>query len=178
MKIWHGVWTLCCIFILTGCTSQLLAPLPTPVGDLVTELPPVGTVAYLNTSSDTVAVGKTLVVDVEIKNVEQLFGMALQMVFNPTQLEVVDSATTEPGVQITHGGFLSPDYVQENQVDNATGTVSYILLQVAPTEPANGQGILATLVLRGKASGKLDISISELLLSDPDGNSISVTIVQ
>lgn len=166
------------VSLMVACTTSTPDATLTATPTTVPETPLTGAVARLNTTADEVTAGKTLGVDIVIENVTQLYGVELRLAFNPVQLKVVDADAEMAGVQITCGGFLSSDYVVENQVDNDTGTVTYVLMQVAPTKPVSGDGTLATLALRSKTSGKLDISISGLLLSDAGGNQIPVTVVR
>lgn len=131
----------------------------------------------LTTTAPAVEADTTLVVNVEVANAANLFGVELHLNFNPVLLEVVDVDDATEGVQIAYGDLFAPDFVVQNRADNITGAVTYVGMQVAPTQPVTGSGTLATVVFRGKASGPLKLELTQVLLSTPDGQAIPVEIV-
>jgi LysM repeat protein len=75
-------------------------------------------------------------------------------------------------VQIQPGLFPSPDFVAVNEVDNAVGTVNYALAQLAPRQPVNGNGQLASITFQGVNQGNSDLALSVVKLATDQGQPI------
>lgn len=131
------------------------------------------TVVSIDPASSTVDVGATTTVDIHIADVTDLYGADVQLTFDPALLEVVDADSSTDGVQIQPGTFLSADFVVENTVDLAAGTIDFAITQMAPQDPVSGSGVLATITFEGKADGTSAIAFASVNLSDPDGGDIS-----
>ncbi len=133
----------------------------------------------LNPSTATVNVGESVVVDVLIDDVTDLFGADVRLKYDPSVLEVVDANTLVPDTQIESGNF--PDissgmgFVAQNVVDLEEGTIGYATTLLSPAEPVSGSGTLASITFRGKTTGNSDISFTSILLSDSNANQIPVT---
>jgi LysM repeat protein len=97
----------------------------------------------------------------------------VQLTFDPALLAVVDADSSTGGVQIQPGTFLSADFVAENTVDLAAGTIDFAVTQMAPQDPVSGSGVLATITFEGKANGTSAIAFASVNLSDSDGGVIS-----
>jgi hypothetical protein len=167
----------CCLLWLAAC----MAPMPQP-----TAIPTQAPIAaphenaprvFLTATAATIETDNTIVVNVEVANVTNLFGVEIELKFNPVFLEVVDVDDAAAGIQIAYGDFFAPEFVVQNQADNVNGTVTYVGMQVAPTQPVTGSGALATIVFRGKAQGPLELELTQTLLSTPDGQAIPVETV-
>jgi hypothetical protein len=111
-------------------------------------------------------VGATTTTDVRVEDVTSLYGFEFQITFDQTVVE---------GVQIEPGGFLSPDWILENTVDNDNGIIAYAMSQMSPSEPQSGEGALATITWRGKAEGTSPIQFTYVLLGAPGGIPIAAT---
>lgn len=134
------------------------------------------TTVLLDPGNATIDISKTVVVNIRIKSIDNLFGADVRLEYNPAVLEVVDANTLVPGVQISSGDF--PDisggkgFVAQNTVDAEEGTIGYAMTLLSPAEPVSGSGTLASVTFRGKAAGKSEISFASVLLSDPNANQI------
>jgi LysM repeat protein len=133
-----------------------------------------GTRVFIDPPTREVAVDATTQVDVRIENVSNLYACDVHLTFAPALLEVVDADPGTAGVQIQPGTFLSPDYVVQNEVDQAVGKIDFAVTQMAPHEPVSGSGVLVTVTFKGKAAGDSDINLG-VLLSDRDGMAISAS---
>jgi LysM repeat protein len=131
-----------------------------------------GTRVFIDPPTREVAVDATTQVDVRIENVSNLYAFEVHLTFAPALLEVVDADPGTAGVQIQPGTFLSPDYLAQNEVNQADGKIDFAVTQMAPHEPVSGGGILVTVTFKGKAPGDCDIGVG-VLLSDRDGGAIS-----
>ena len=126
-----------------------------------------GTTVSIAPASQEVLPEDTAATEVLVKDVTGLYGFEFQITFAPTVLEVVDADPDGPGVQIQPGGFLSPDWLLDNTVNNDTGTIAFALCQMNPSEPQSGDGVLATITWRGKAEGTSPIAFTYANLGAP-----------
>lgn len=137
------------------------------------------TIVLLDPSDALVAVGETVVVDIQIQDAENLFGADVRLEYDPSIVEVVDANTLVPGTQISSGDF--PDisggkgFVAQNRVNADEGTIGYAMTLLSPAPPVSGSGTLASITFRGKAPGSSDISFTSVLLSDANANRIPAT---
>ncbi len=111
-------------------------------------------------------------VAIHIENATRLYGVEVHLAFDPTRLEVQDADPDTEGVQIQAGDFPSPDFIVQNQVDNAKGTIDYAVTQLAPREAVDGSGVLATVTVKGKDKGTSSLTFVGAKLANPDGQEI------
>jgi LysM repeat protein len=142
------------------------------------------TAVLISPATSEVAVGSTTTVDIRIENVADMYGAEVHLNFDPALLEVVDADADMDGVQIQSGAFLSPDFVAQNNVDQAAGQINYAIAQMSPNQPVSGSGVLATVTFRGEVAGTSVVNFTNVILSDingmlisaaPQGGSITVT---
>jgi hypothetical protein len=108
-------------------------------------------------------------VDLWVEDVEGLYGVDIQLSFDPARLAVVETQVV-PGYDL-----LWPDVIVINQVDNSAGTVHYVAVQLNPRPPANGSGALFSFTFHVLSSGPAVTSITTADLSDIDGMLIDRT---
>jgi Cohesin domain len=107
---------------------------------------------------------------IRLLNAKGIYGVDLQATFDPTVVEVVDADSKQAGIQMTPGEFLPPDFVVTNLADNQTGRLRYVATQLNPSPAANGNGIILTVQLRGKASGSsTKLSFTSVVIADRHG---------
>jgi hypothetical protein len=111
--------------------------------------------------TSTLTVGEAITVDVVLSDVTGLYGIQLDLSFDPAVVNVV-------GETITPGDCPQPDFVVANSAENVTGTISYAATQLFPTAPCDG-GIVAKIAFQAVAEGQSDIHFSDWLLSNSDG---------
>jgi len=148
-------------FLLLILLSSIALPLQAQSGTTLKVLP----------ATTTVAVGGTLEILVNVENVRNLYSVDIPLTFDAGILEVVDADTSKDGIQVAHGGLLSPDYVVENTVTG--GAISYVLSQIAPHTAVNGNGTLLKITFRGKANGTSAIAVGDFMLADSNGVEIT-----
>jgi hypothetical protein len=174
--------------LLAGCeliwpTPRPAEPTPPAPGPTATPLlppspaatSPGGTVVRVVPASQQIDGGQTTTADIVIDNVSGLWGAEIKLQFNPALLQVQDADPGTEGVQIQPGSFPSPDFVAENQVDNATGIVNYALTQLASRESVNGSGQLASITFQGMSQGSSDLTLSVVNLATNQGQPILAT---
>ena len=137
----------------------------------------VAPVVMLGNGPLTVASGQAAPFTVSISGVQDLYGFDLQLRFDPTVLEVVDSDVSTPGIQVVAGNFLSPDFVVRNQADNQAGTVEFVVTQLDPSPARSGSGTLFTVSFRGLGpGGTSQVTAGRSKLADRNGVLIPATV--
>jgi hypothetical protein len=114
----------------------------------------------------------TVTVAIHIENATRLYGAEVHLAFDPAHLEVQDDDPDTEGVQIQAGDFPSPDFVVQNQADNARGTIDYAVTQLAPREAIDGSGVFAKVTVKGKDEGASSLTFAGAKLANPDGQEI------
>jgi LysM repeat protein len=129
----------------------------------------------LTPASQAIGVGESATITLRAESVDSLYGYQVELSFDPAVLEVVDADPAKTGVQVSLGTFLKPDFVQQNNANNATGQVTVVISQLAPTSPVSGSGDLLTVTFEGKADGQSTIGFADLKLAKSDGTEIVAT---
>jgi len=165
------VWTL-----VGGVTPEEVAPAePTPAG--VVESRPMEvsagvTVIGIDPAWQRIGPEGTTEVAIRIENVTRLYGVEVHLTFDPNYLEIQDADPDKSGVQLQTGSFPAPDFVVQNQADNVQGTIDYAVSQLAPREPVDGGGVLATITVKTKGEGTSRLAFTGAKLASPDGQQI------
>lgn len=109
--------------------------------------------------------GKTATVTVQVMNVQGLYGLQLDVLYDPQRVTIKS---------IAPGGFLKADFVAQRVVNSAQGIASLAYTQLSPSEPVNGSGDVAVLVLES-TDCLIDttLQLSNVILSDNNGIAIS-----
>jgi parallel beta-helix repeat protein len=131
---------------------------------------------YISPTVSTVGISKTITIDVMASNVENLYGFQMQLDFDPSVVEVVDSNSLFPGVQIERGTFPVPDEVFINRANNALGTIEYYASLQGDKPGVSGSGVLARIVLHGLEVGTSELAFVDAILSDPQSVEIPADI--
>jgi len=164
------VWTL------VGGVKPEVAPTgPTPAGVVESrpmEVPAGVTVVGIDPAWQRIGPEGTTEVAIRIENVTRLYGVEVHLTFDPTYLEIQDADPDKAGVQLQTGSFPAPDFVVQNQADNVQGTIDYAVSQLAPREPVDGGGVLATITVKTKGEGTSRLAFSGAKLANPDGQQI------
>jgi hypothetical protein len=127
--------------------------------------------------------GQTFIMNVTIQNVVDLYGLDIQLKWNPSIIHCVSHQTMIP-VETYPGGVLhSPIVPVKDQVDesgsmsgSAPGTTYWLAVgSMAPASAFNGNGIIVTMTFKAIANGTTTINFNSFTLSDLGGNPISTT---
>jgi len=111
-----------------------------------------------------------------LDNVDGLYGIEIQMTFNPTVVEILDMDEGQAGTQVQPGDYPFPDFPVKNEVRNSSGTVWYAVTQIAPREPLSGSGRVMTLRVRGRFGGDCPLVIHFAQLVNRDAAEMPVDI--
>jgi hypothetical protein len=122
----------------------------------------------------TFPVNTTFTVDIMVAGVTDLYGVELELSFDPALVVVVDADPSKSGIQIQPRDCPSPDFEALNDVNNITGTINYAVTSLSPSPPCNGGGVVASITFQGLAAGISPVHFVHYLLSDTDLNPIPV----
>jgi hypothetical protein len=110
----------------------------------------------------------TVTVAVRVEEVANLYGLQLNVYFDPTVV-MVES--------IAPGDFLSADFVVQKEVDALRGIASLAYTQLAPQTARSGSGSIAILTLRRTpCAGHSALKLANVILSNRDGQAIAHTL--
>lgn len=124
-----------------------------------------------------IAPGSRIEIPIEIRGVQDLYAIDLELQFDPTVLEAEDADPQMEGIQPALGTFLDAGLLLFNTIDPETGLVRFVMSQVNPSEPKSGDGILLVLYLTAKTVGESDLTVKSVTLSDRAGMEISASAV-
>jgi LysM repeat protein len=136
-----------------------------------------GTSVIIAPPAANVALGATTVVEVQVQNVQGLYGVDIRLSFDPAKVEVQDANPGIAGVQIEPGPFLdvTQGFVAQNSADNTAGRINYAMTLLNPAEPRSGSGTLMRITFKGIAQGESAVAFLSALLSDRPGMQIPAT---
>jgi hypothetical protein len=107
-------------------------------------------------------------VNVKIEDVQDLYGLQLDLYFDPT-IVTVES--------IAPGDFLDAGFVLDPKIDVAAGKAFLAYTQLAPQPARSGSGTIAVLTLRQTScAGLSPLKLANVILSDRDGQAIPHTL--
>lgn len=120
--------------------------------------------------------GEAQDVSIRVENVQDMYGVELQIKFDPKVVQVKDADDSKDGTQIAVGEWLQDGFVAVNQADNAKGTISFAATLLNPAPPLSGDGDAATITFRAKADGTSPLKISKALLATRDATEIKSSV--
>ena len=126
--------------------------------------------------------GDRLTVAVELDNLADFYGGALDLVYDPAVLRVVDMDPVQNGVQVQPGDLFpaSAFFAPHDQVVTlADGKQAVRFAGVRrEADPVSGQGVLVevTFEVQGCGATTLDLGQAHLDLSNPAGEALPVTL--
>ena len=114
-------------------------------------------------------------VSVFVEGISPVYGADIRVAFDPNVLEVVDADEATPEtIEVIHGDFLTadPDFVLRNQANNQTGQIEYALVLVNPAPPVQGDGLLAKITFRARASAQTEVKLTQAQFGTREGEVI------
>ncbi|MEM7533926.1 MAG: cohesin domain-containing protein [Chloroflexota bacterium] len=110
-----------------------------------------------------------------VSDITALYGTQLELSYDPDVIEIVDAYDFAGGTQIQHGSFLTAETTIKNVVDPVNGTIHFAISLQGAEPGANGSGTLAQFAIKGLVTGSSPISLTNVVLSDPQSQAISYT---
>jgi hypothetical protein len=119
------------------------------------------------------AVGQVGSITVVLDGVQGAYGIDVRGTFDPNVIEIIPA---QPNTPLAAGGFLLPQALGANRIDNGAGTFQWAYSLMSPSEPVSGSGSVFVLQVRGKSAGQTSvITLTAVDVSDRDGMALSVT---
>lgn len=156
---------------LIGPTPQPPAPGTAPEVQAVQA----GVVVRAQPLSPQVEVGDTVVVEIVVQDVTDLYAADVQLQFDPALFQAEDALPDQDGVQAEPGPLFTQVFPAVNAINNQDGQAQYAVTQVGPIESVSGTGVLARIVFRAQANGVGTFSFPQVKLSTRDAVEIPVT---
>jgi len=129
-------------------------------------------ILWINPVTSMVGENQTTDLVVQLDNISNVWGIAMELSFNPSVLEVMDADQDATGVQITPGNCPATDFLLQNDADNIAGTIQYTVTQLS-SPPCDG-GQVAIIRFKCIADDKTgNISFTTSVIGDYDGFEIS-----
>jgi hypothetical protein len=124
------------------------------------------TTVYLNPSTVSLAVGQEQDVQIKVTGAADWYGVDMRLAYNPAVVQVVS---------VTRGVIPMPGWVLWERYDNVAGIAYYVMTQLNPQLPANGDGVIVTVRLKGIAPGSTALVFVNSQVASRDGFLIPVT---
>ena len=122
--------------------------------------------------------GARVEIPIEIRNVQDLYAVDLEIHFDPRILTFEDADPQMDGIQPALGTFLDAGMVLYNTVDPEAGIIRFVMTQVNPSEPKSGSGVLIVLYAVGAAEGESTLEVVRADLSTREGVAIPSELVE
>jgi len=129
----------------------------------------------VNPTSATIGQATVYTVSVNITTQEPVYGYQINCKFDPAILRHIETFDGTPYVDVVNGGFLIPDLLIREQVDNSAGTLSYAISLKGDKLGSQGNGTLIELPFYGLSPGVSVVDCSDVLLSNADAREIPAT---
>jgi hypothetical protein len=134
-------------------------------------VPPPPTSAGLSVSDGTICVGETTTINVNMAGVNNLYGYELKVNY-PTAGFTAAGAFVNTWFDTANNANIPPGW---NATDSG-GVIQFAASKIAPALPVNGSGTVAQVTLTATTAGVYDITLSNVLLGDRDGNKIAAPL--
>jgi len=121
-------------------------------------------VMFVNPPITIVPICSIFEVDIDIRDVENLYGFEFWLGYDTTLLDAID---------VFIGNFLNPpNIVFAEEINDPLGYVHVGVVSVPPAPPANGEGTLATIVFHCTGTGISPLHLYDTLLANYNGELI------
>lgn len=118
--------------------------------------------------------GVEVEIPIEIERVVDLYGIEIELKFDPAFWEFRDADPRREGIQPAIGTFLDPGMTLFNIIDPQTGRIHLVMSQVNPSVGKSGKGNIMVLYATPLKTGVTQIEVSKVELSTRDGVAIEV----
>lgn len=118
--------------------------------------------------------GVRVEIPINIENVVDLYGIDIELKFDPAFWEFEDADPRREGIQPALGTFLDPGMTLYNEIYPEEGLVRLVLSQINPSEAKSGSGTILVLYAKALKTGKTKIEVQKVELATRDGLGIDV----
>ena len=114
--------------------------------------------------SNHVTVGQTLTVKIEISNVQNLYGVDIELTWSTSMLKLVSNQSY---VGVSNGILNTPVLTVQDTADQATGEYNLIATSENPAGPYSGSATIATLTFTVTSAGSSSLTLKSSSSSTP-----------
>lgn len=118
--------------------------------------------------------GVRVEIPINVENVVDLYGIDIELKFDPAFWEFEDADPRREGIQPALGTFLDPGMTLYNRILPKEGLVQLVLSQINPSEAKSGSGTILVLYARALKTGTTKIEVQKVELATRDGLGIEV----
>ena len=118
--------------------------------------------------------GVEVEIPIDIEDVVDLYGIDIELKFDPEFWEFRDADPRREGIQPATGTFLDPGMTLFNIIDPEEGRIHLVLSQVNPSVGKSGKGNILVLYATALKTGTTSFEVSKVELSTRDGIGIEV----
>lgn len=118
--------------------------------------------------------GVRVEIPINVENVVDLYGIDIELKFDPAFWEFEDADPHREGIQPALGTFLDPGMTLYNRILPKEGLVQLVLSQINPSEAKSGSGTILVLYARALKTGTTKIEVQKVELATRDGLGIEV----
>jgi Cohesin domain len=113
--------------------------------------------------------------NVRVDNVQGLYGLEFQLVFDPDIIKVIDADPDKEGVQIKPADWWRDGFVAVNRVDNDNGRIEFAATLLRPALAVNGNRVVATIPFAARKTGMSSLNVESATLSTRNAEAIPYT---
>jgi hypothetical protein len=150
-----------------------LTPIPSP-----TPSPTPATLLRFDPPVANVEQGHTVPVTLTVENVDNLFGIQIEIAFDPLLVQVADSDPEREGVQMRPGIAPLPHYVVHNDANNESGLLRYTVTQLGPGDGFTGAGPVLSFDVLGVSPGQSALTLKVHELATNNAGAIAHRVAQ
>ena len=118
--------------------------------------------------------GVEVEIPIDIEDVVDLYGIDIELEFDPEFWEFRDADPRREGIQPATGTFLDPGMTLFNIIEPEEGRIHLVLSQVNPSVGKSGGGNILVLYATALKTGTTSFEVSKVELSTRDGIGIEV----
>ncbi|MFA7628492.1 MAG: cohesin domain-containing protein [Candidatus Dojkabacteria bacterium] len=118
--------------------------------------------------------GVAVEIPIDIEDVVDLYGIEIELEFDPTFWEFEDADPRREGIQPAIGTFLDPGMTLFSIIDMEEGRIHLVMSQVNPSEAKSGDGNILVLYASALKTGVTSFEVTKVELSTRDGIGIEV----
>ncbi|MFH1084850.1 MAG: cohesin domain-containing protein, partial [Chloroflexota bacterium] len=160
------------------------APIPTPppaappASAAPTAAPPAMTVALVVEPPEP-KVGQKATVRIVGRKTAGLFGVQMQLTYDPKALQVADADPAVAGAPIAMSAVFpkAGSFVAMNKLDPDKGVIEFAVTLLGPARSIQGDVELASFVVTPLRAGVAEIGFGQVLLADQNAQPLRATVV-
>ncbi len=118
--------------------------------------------------------GVEVEIPIDIEDVVDLYGIDIELKFDPEFWEFRDADPNRLGIQVQLGDFLDPGILLCYDIYPEEGRVHLVVSQAAPSEGKTGDGNIMVLYATALKTGTTGFEVSKVEMSTRDGEDIPV----